>query len=577
VAVGKAYCVDEIFVAADDRKLGSREAAAEFRRFQRARSKAAGELRALYHKVSSQIGFEQASVFEARERVLTDPALAAKVRLRIIGERETVPSALRHLLRENRVLLAATPDEFLKRRLADLHDVLVRLSAHLSPVLARGSKLLSSGLVLVAQDIVSSQLLALGERDVAAVVTESGGRTSHAAMFARKRGIPGVAGVSDLLRHVQTGDTIVVDGSSGHVLINPDSETESAYRKLQREFFRLKDVLAENRRRPAQTACGQPLELLANINNVTDARAATALGASGVGLFRTEYLFLTHPDVPDEDEQCAAYGEIVAASPGEQVTIRTLDLGGDKTIPYLARDHEANPFMGWRSIRLSFEHPDFFNQQIRAVLRAAAGQKRRQRRVQLLFPMITQLEEIRRLRAMVTRARRALEREGLELVDVPIGLMLEVPAAAVMIRSLVEVVDFVSIGSNDLVQYLMAADRDNPKVSHLCQPFSPPVLRVLSQVITACHDAGKPVTLCGEMAGHPRAFLLLLGMGLRSFSMSPAFIPTIKDLASHVTLEAAQAIFRRASRLTTSQQVISYLGKQMAHLAPELRLLDTIH
>ena len=163
----------------------------------------------------------------------------------------------------------------------------------------------------------------------------------------------------------------------------------------------------------------------------------------------------------------------------------------------------------------------------------------------------------------------------MKLVDVPIGLMLEVPAAAVMIRSLVEVVDFVSIGSNDLVQYLMAADRDNPKVSHLCQPFSPPVLRVLSQVITACHEAGKPVTLCGEMAGHPRAFLLLLGMGLRSFSMSPAFIPTIKDLASHVSLEAAQAIFRRASRLTTSQQVISYLGKQMAELAPNLRLLDT--
>ena len=413
VAVGKAYCVDDIVVAPDDRKLGSREAVAEFRRFQRARTKTAGELRALYHKVSSQVGIEQASVFEARERVLTDPALAAKVRQRIIGEGETVPSALRFLLRENRALLAATPDEFLKHRLADLHDVLVRLSAHLSPVLARGSTMLSGGLVLVAQDIVSSQLLALDDRTVAAVVTESGGSTSHAAMFARKRGIPGVAGVTDLLRHVQTGDTIVVDGSTGHVLINPDSESESAYRKLEREYFRLKDVLAENRRQPACTGCGQSLELLANINNLADARAASALGACGVGLFRTEYLFLTHPDVPDEDEQCAAYREIIAASPGEQVTIRTLDLGGDKTIPYLTRDQEANPFMGWRSIRLSFEHPEFFNHQIRAVLRAAAGQKGRQRRVQLLFPMITQLEEIRRLRAMVTRARRAaLERRG---------------------------------------------------------------------------------------------------------------------------------------------------------------------
>jgi phosphotransferase system enzyme I (PtsI) len=294
-----------------------------------------------------------------------------------------------------------------------------------------------------------------------------------------------------------------------------------------------------------------------------------------VGLFRTEYLFLTHPDVPDEEEQLAAYRRIIDASPKRQVTIRTLDLGGDKTIPHLGHDREANPFMGWRSIRLSFEHPEFLLTQIRAVLRASAPENAKPCQVRLLFPMITTLEEMRRVRSMVRRARQKLVAEGKPIGEVPIGLMLEVPAAAVSIRSLLEVVDFVAIGSNDLVQYLMAADRDNPKVNHLCQPLSPAVLRVLTKVVDACTKAHKPVTLCGEMAGQPRAFVLLLGMGLRSFSMSPAFIPSIKDLTRHLTADGARRIFRRALKLKTAAQVIRYMGEQVQQLAPNLSILDT--
>jgi phosphoenolpyruvate-protein phosphotransferase (PTS system enzyme I) len=296
------------------------------------------------------------------------------------------------------------------------------------------------------------------------------------------------------------------------------------------------------------------------------------MGAAGVGLFRTEYLFLTHPDVPDEAEQTAAYRKIIAASPNHHVTIRTLDLGGDKTIPYLGHAREANPFLGWRSIRLSFEHPEFFATQIRAVLQAAAGPKKH---VRLMFPMITTLEEIRKVRSMVDRAERDLAKQGKPCGRVPIGLMLEVPAAAVMIDSLLEVVDFVSIGSNDLVQYLMAADRDNPRVSHLCQPLSPAVLHVLANTIAACNRANKPVTLCGEMAGRPRAVVLLFGMGLRSFSMSPAFIPTIKELISHLTQARAERILQHTLKLQTTAQVIRYLERQIAELAPNMKLLDT--
>jgi phosphotransferase system enzyme I (PtsI) len=382
--------------------------------------------------------------------------------------------------------------------------------------------------------------------------------------------------VRGILRQVRTGDTIVVDGRDGHVTVNPDAETRAAFRKLEREFFHLKDELAANRDQPALTADGRPLELLANINNVEDARAARAMGASGVGLFRTEYLYLTHPSVPDEEEQLKLYRQIVDEAPGHQVTIRTLDIGGDKTVPYLGHQHkEANPFMGWRSIRLSFEHPDFFIVQLRAMLRAAAFAASKRGQMRIMFPMITVLEEIHRVRNMVRRACRELEREGKPFHPVPIGMMLEVPAAAVSIDSLLNRVDFVSIGSNDLVQYLMAADRDNPKVSALCQPLAPPVLQLLATVVESCNAANKPLTLCGEMAGQPKAFVLLVGMGLRSFSMSPAFIPSMKDLASHLTLATASKITKHALRLKTTARVKLYMRHQLKEIAPNLSLLDS--
>jgi phosphoenolpyruvate-protein phosphotransferase (PTS system enzyme I) len=360
------------------------------------------------------------------------------------------------------------------------------------------------------------------------------------------------------------------------VLINPDAEQRSAYLKLEREFFVLKDQLAANRDLPARTADGGSLELLANVNSPADAKAAIAMGASGVGLFRTEYTYLTHPDVPDEEEQFVAYRDVIEASPHRHVTIRTLDIGGDKTVPYLGHTHqEANPFMGWRSIRLSFEHPEFFATQLRAILRAAADAHTKGGRVRVMFPMITTLEEIRKVRAMVRRAAQQLKDEGKPCVDVPVGMMLEVPAAAISISDMLPHVDFVSVGSNDLVQYLMAADRDNPKVSHLCQPLAPPVLKMLASVIKSCRRANKPITLCGEMAGQPRAFVLLFAMGLRSFSMSPAFIPSMKELAAHLSEEMARKILRKALTLRTTTAVKRFMAEQLAVIAPNLAMLDT--
>jgi phosphoenolpyruvate-protein phosphotransferase (PTS system enzyme I) len=571
VAVGRAYCIHDIFVGDEPRPLDDAEVLNELSRFEAARDRTADDLEALYRKVAEQVGKSEAEIFLAHDAILRDPAFTAKVRTWIVESKHSAPTALQKLLGEYTELFAKTQDDFLRERLADIRDVIIRVSGHLNEAHDRYVDDDSDEpCILVAGELVPSHVITLGDRDVAGIVTEAGGRTSHAAILARSRGIPAVSGVEKVLEQVKQGDMIVVDGRDGHVIINPDYETLTAYRKLRREFTHLRETLAENHDQPAVSADGETVQLLANISGTADAKAAATMGASGVGLYRTEYLFLTHADVPSEEEQYVAYCETVAASPDRAITLRTLDVGGDKKIAYIGGNREANPFLGWRSIRISFEHPQFFLAQIRAVLRAAADDGGPPKRVRLMFPMVTTVEEMRKLRSFVHRAERQLAEKKIPFGKIPIGLMLEVPAAAVSIDVLLEETDFVSIGSNDLVQYLMAADRDNPKVSALCEPLSPAVIKVLAEVIAACRAADKPVTLCGEMAADPRAYILLFGMGLRSFSMSPAFVPVIKELLRVLTVPQTQAILKKALIMRTSGQIIRYMEEQLAEISPKL-------
>ncbi len=578
VAIGSAYCINQIFVNPVTQRIADTEITAELARYETARDRAAAELRALQKKVATQVGPDEAAIFAGHESILRDPAFTDKIRGWIVDQKMASPAALDRLLNEYTVIFSQNDDPYLRERLNDIRDVVIRLSAHVSDVLKPELPAIDGPLIVVADELLPSQAVALVDADVRGIVTQAGSQTSHAAIIARSRGIPAISGLRGVLRQVANGDCLVVDGREGHLITKPDPETLSAFKKLEREFFDLQNQLAENRDQPSRAKCGEHLQLLGNINSVSDAKSAVAMGADGVGLFRTEYLYLTHPNVPDEEEQLEVYRDIIAASPGRQITIRTLDIGGDKTVPYMGHTHkEANPFLGWRSIRLSFEHPAFFNTQIRAVLRAAGEVKQSHGDcdVRLMFPMITTLEELRKVRSMVRRVSRALKEEGKCYADVQLGMMVEVPAAAVMIDSMLEVADFVSIGSNDLVQYLMAADRDNPKVNHLCQPLSPPVLRVLHNVIQACNRAGKRVTLCGEMAGRPRAFVLLLGMGLRNFSMSPSFIPSIKELACNLDVATAEAIFQQALTYKRTVDVKRFMHEKIAQLAPGMALLDT--
>jgi len=572
VVVGIAHRVDTVFGAAEPVLLADPGLApAEIERFDRAVALAATELGGFVAKVAQQLGADEAGIFQSHLEIVRDPSLLTKVHALIEGQHRTALSALQSVLQEYAARFARIEHDYFRERMADVRDVISRIGAHLATEQAPGPK--PGGdepIILVAHELLPSQAMSLGDLEIAGIVTETGGGTSHAAILARSRGIPAVSGVVGITAEVRSGDPIVVDGRDGMVIVRPDAGTIAAYRKLQREFFDLKDRLVLNRDQEAVTGDGARIELLANINNLADVRAAQGVGATGVGLFRTEYLFLTHQDVPDEEEQYEYYRGVIEEAPDRTVTIRTLDLGGDKTVPYLGRRNEANPFMGWRSIRLSFEHPRLFERQIRAILRAG-----RHGKVSMLFPMIATLEELRHVNRLVEESRKNLRREGIPFgEDVKTGVMVEVPAAAVCIDAILRETDFISIGSNDLIQYLVAADRDNPKVAHLCEPLSPAIFRVLQMVLDACQQTGTPVTVCGEMAGQPRSVLVLFGMGLRRFSMSPAFLPSIKALLASVTTPQAERFAHHVLQLKTSEEIRAYLTARLHEISTDLEFFD---
>jgi phosphoenolpyruvate-protein phosphotransferase (PTS system enzyme I) len=584
VVVGVAHRVESVFGVFEQQTLESpRLIPDEVERFDRALAEAAASYEALVHRVAQDVGESESEIFKSHWQIVKDPSLGSKVRSLIANERLTALSALHAVMNSYAGQFAQIKQERFRDRMNDIRDVILTIESHLSlRNIARanhagesrngnGSGNGDESVILVAHEILPSQAMSLDDLPIAGIVTELGGGTSHAAILARSRGIPAVSGLDGIMTEVESGDMMVVDGRDGMVIVRPDQEATSAWRKVQREFFNFKDRLFANRDLPARSADGTQVELLANINNLADAQSATKVGATGVGLFRTEYLFMTHHDVPGEEEQYEYYRQIITNSPGQTVTIRTLDLGGDKTVPYLGRRGEANPFMGWRSTRIFFENSKLFVTQIRAILRAG-----RHGKVSMLFPMITSLEELLFVNNLVQETRGNLLREGIPFgEDVKKGMMVEVPAAAVCIDSFLRETDFISIGSNDLIQYLVAADRDNPKVAHLCESLAPAIFRILRNVLDACQRTGTPVTLCGEMAGQPRSVLVLFGMGLRRFSMSPAFIPTVKELLSSVTTAQAERFAHHVLQLSTNEEIRSYLTARLHEVSSTLEVFDS--
>jgi phosphoenolpyruvate-protein phosphotransferase len=572
IAVARAFRLDEARGRRSAGPMRADDVDAEIARFERACQDVAEELDAIITRVSREVDEDAAAIFRSHRVLLRDPALAEKVKGAIRDRRFDAVAALNQALEEYTSLFARISDEYLRERMADVRDVVSRIVNRLTLSESVHELEGKEPVVLVAPEILPSQAAMFDLLPVAGIITEKGGSTGHAAILARSLGIPAVSGLRGILKDVHAGDMLIVDGREGGVLVNPGPEVESAYRKLQREYVDLRHRLIENRDQEAVTRDGVRIDLLANVNNVLDAAAAVGVGAAGVGLFRTEYVYLTHASVPSEEEQLAAYRAVIEAAPNRTVTIRTLDLGGDKQVPYISTHREANPFMGWRSVRMSSDFPEFFQTQLRAILRAATLGN-----VSMLFPMVSTVEEVVRLKRLVERAQMSLRKEKIACADhVPFGVLVEVPAAAVCIDQILDEVDFISVGSNDLIQYLMAADRDNPKVAHLCEPCHPAVFRVLSEIIGACVKREKPVTLCGEMAGRPLCLLPLLGMGLTKVSMSPAFVPTVKALVRAVKIPAAQRVAKRVVKMSTVGEVRAYLSDKVRKICPHVAKLDTM-
>jgi len=530
------------------------DAERERQHLDRALTEAQQQLAQIYKQSVAEVGEDTASIFLAHQEFLQDPAVLDEVRARM-DSGLSAAAAVEDGFEMYAQQLEALEDSYYRERALDLRDVSRRLRRILSGTQDDGLSDLQAAVIVVAHDLTPSDTAQMDKTKVLGFCTATGGLTSHTAIIARILGIPAAVGLGDTILQVAPGTPLIVDGHAGTVPAAPDEETTRGYVQRRDAQAAKQELDKAAAQRPGSTQDGHHVEVVANIADAASARTALEFGAEGVGLFRTEYLFLNRQSVPTEEQQYQEYRAVADVLGSRPLIIRTLDIGGDKQLPYLDIGAELNPFLGWRAIRLCLDTPQIFEPQLRAILRASVN-----RNVQIMFPMIATLDEIRRARQVLERVKEQLAHQG-TLFDpqTQIGIMVEVPAAALMADVLAQHVDFFSIGSNDLIQYTMACDRGNEKVSYLYDPLYPAVLRLIQRVIDAAHQHGKWVGMCGEMAGEPEAIPLLLGMGLDEFSMNAASIPAAKALIATLTLKDAQEFARVALTKSTAQEVREYL------------------
>jgi len=535
----------------------------EMARFDVAREYARVELQNLYEAIEKRAGKEEASIFEAHQEMLSDPALEGKVRTEVeFGQ--TVEQALVTAIDDLASLLAGMDDELFAARALDVKDVGHRILRILLGLPDTALSAVTEPSIIIAEDLTPSDTASLDPELTLGFITAQGGLTSHSAILARTLGLPAIVGMgNDLLDKVSSDNTfIVMDGRTGEMIIEPDWETIARYKqmKVQRESHLL--ILKAAAEKDALTANGRRVEVAANVGEVASTREAMEHGAEGIGLLRTEFLYLEDTQPPSEEKQYHIYREIFEVMSGRPVIVRTLDIGGDKPPSYLPFPNEMNPFLGWRAIRICLDEPELFKTQLRAILRAAVGHHAR-----IMFPMVSDLDELRRARGIVEAVKRDLELDSIEFAaDVPVGIMVATPAAAVLVDILAEASDFFSLGTNDLTQYTMAVDRGNAKVSGLFQPLHPAVLRLIRQTIDAGHAKGKWVGMCGELAGMTKAIPILLGFGLDEFSMNPRAIPEAKDLIGKLTDEKAREIASQAMSFGTAAEIENHMKGVLASL-----------
>lgn len=544
----------------------------EIERFRAAVERGIEQINNLKQRMSSLISKEEGALFDVHRMILEDPAIIEQIEGRIRKEGYIAEYAVSSVFEQHLNSITQIEDEYLRGKAADVKDVAQRLLENLSGIKEEKVNLPKEA-ILVTEDISPADLALLEGDHFRGIVLATGGVTSHAAILAKSFEIPSVVAVEGLMDSVRQGDSLIVDGNSGVLYINPSQEVIREYDRLEREYLAFNRELGEIRDMPAETQDGHRVTLYSNIGLLSDIAFAQLHGAQGIGLYRTEISFLSHRDFPGEEEQYALYRRVVEGMGERPVTIRTLDIGADKYPTYVRRAApEPNPFLGWRSLRISLEVADIFKPQLRAILRAGALG-----RVRLLIPMVSSLEEILKVKEILAEVKEELEREEVPFDNqMELGIMVEVPSAVQLASRIVREVDFLSIGTNDLIQYLLAVDRSNRKVAGLYEPLHPAVLAALMHVIEAAKKAGKRVGMCGEMAGDPLCTLLLLGMGLEEFSMGSLFIPVIKKIIRSVTYRSAKTSTQIALQMDTVGEIKRYLFEQMRDLGM-VELMELYH
>jgi phosphoenolpyruvate-protein phosphotransferase len=512
------------------------------------------EIHALLLQTREHIGSKEAAVFETHELFLDDPDLLKQVHATIQAQSISAAYAWQEGIAQYTTQLRAIGNEYLAARTADVEDVAQRVLRILEGINAPTSKL-TEPVVIAATELAPSDTILFDKEKIRAFCTAAGGATSHVAILAKALGIPAITGLGTGISQLRNGMQVVVDGTTGEVLLEPDAETFAAYQHRAERLAQIQQDALQLAQQPATTLDGVCVEVVANIGAPEQAAEALTCGAEGVGLLRTEFLFLEREAAPDEDEQVAVYCSVLETMGTRPVVVRTLDIGGDKPAPYLRMPTENNPFLGIRGTRLALAKPDIFQTQLRALLRAGVGHT-----LKLMFPMVATSEEVRAIREHLQRAAATLAEQNVSYTEhVEVGIMIELPAAALMADTLIELVDFFSIGTNDLAQYTLAADRTNPEVVTLADALHPAVLRQIRMVIEAAHARGKWVGLCGELAGDPFAIPVLLGLELDEFSVTPRSIPLVKQVIRSWSIQEAHEIARQALVLGNASEVHAYL------------------
>lgn len=541
----------------------------EIARFHSAVGRSVKEIEKLKQRVLRDLPEFDATVFDAHRLMLSDDAFIQSVE-DSIRSGAAAEAAVEHAINETAARFRSLSDPYMQERALDVKEIGQRVLGNLLGVVRR-DRSSSGAVILVASELSISDLMLVERERLKGMVTTTGSATSHAAILAKSFEIPTVSGVSGLEEGVHEGDALIIDGNAGTVYVNPSPEVRREYERLKQEYRAFNRELDSLSPLPALTRDGHRVALGANIGLLGDLHLAQRHGADGVGLYRTEYAFLTHRDFLTEEEQLDLYTRVARTMSG-YVNIRTLDLGADKYPPYLHFPHQANPFLGWRSTRISLDMTDVFKVQLRAILRASALGG-----VRIMFPMISSLEEIRRVKDLIAETGDELRLAGHAFdSEIPVGIMVEVPSAVQMADRLIQEVDFFSIGTNDLTQYLLAVDRDNPKVAALYDPLHPAVLRAVASTVRVANAAGKPVSLCGEMASDPLCTLVLIGLGLRDLSMSSFFIPVIKRLIRSVDISDAERLASEVLELSTVKEVKGHIFEHMRSLGL-IDLLEMYH